>query len=153
MVDPFYPGYSAVLRAGGWPPATGTAGGLGGCVDTKAMPRRRPVRGLEGEHLTGSGSVRHAGRTPPVGGDQEQRAPIGTAERASEAAAVELHRVEDRASLAYAHRALVGDVAVPDRPVGIEADAVGNTLAEPAQDRRFDRSPSAATSNAVSLFA
>ena len=64
------------------------------------------------------------GAAPFVDG-HEQRSPIGAAEHAGEAAAVELDRLQHLAALAHAHAALVADVAVPDGSLGVEADAVG----------------------------
>ena len=63
------------------------------------------------------------------GGD-EQRRPVRAAEHAGEAAAVERDCLQYFAAFAHAHAALVGDVGVPDRAFRVEADAVGDAVAE-----------------------
>jgi hypothetical protein len=50
--------------------------------------------------------------------------------RASEAASVEVDGLQDLTAFADPHAAPVGDVAIPDRPVDIEADAVWHAVAE-----------------------
>ncbi len=60
--------------------------------------------------------------------------PERPSECAREAAAVEFDRLQHLASLADAHAAFVGDVPVPDGALGVEADAVGDPLAEVRPD-------------------
>jgi len=66
----------------------------------------------------------HSGR------DHEQRSQARAAKRAGEAAAVEVDRLQHLTTLANAHAAPVGNVRVPDGAVGVEADAVGDAVAE-----------------------
>src|SRR6478672_12922882 len=87
-------------------------------------------RSLDGQHLTRPPSVGHGCGTTPLGRHQKQRSPVGAPEHAGEAAAIEIDRLQDLAALANAHAALVGDVSVPDGVLRIEADAIGNAVAE-----------------------
>ena len=71
----------------------------------------------------------------PFAGDHEERPFVVTPERAREAAAVELERLEHLAALGQAPAVPVRDVAVPDGSLGVEADAVGSgALAELCPD-------------------
>src|SRR5215213_9019791 len=115
----------------------------GGCgpprsFDAPAVHRRatflRPAgarcRRPDAQHLARARALEHVLWTSPLGGHHEQRAAVRAAERAGEAPAVELDRLEHLAALANAHTALVGDVSVPDRVLRVEADAVGETVSE-----------------------
>jgi hypothetical protein len=64
-------------------------------------------------------------RPGPVRGDHEESGTILSAEHAGECPAIELDALQDLASLADAHAALITDIGVPDRAVAVEADAVG----------------------------
>ena len=72
-------------------------------------------------------------------GDDVEGAPVVVAEHAGEAAAVGGHGLQHLAALGDADAALVGDVGVPDRALGVEADAVGRgALAEVGPDPPVD---------------
>src|SRR5918995_1101489 len=93
-------------------------------------PTGAPRRRVGGEHLASSRPLEHVLGAVPLGCHHEQRPPVGAAERAGEAPPVELDRLEHLAALANAHATLVGDVAVPDGVLGVDADAVGDSVAE-----------------------
>src|SRR5207253_204637 len=85
---------------------------------------------VDGRHLPGPGFGEHVRRAFPLGRDHEERRSLVAAERTGEAAAVELDRLQHFGALADADAALAGDVAEPDRAVGVEADPVGDAVAE-----------------------
>src|SRR4029453_12683341 len=60
----------------------------------------------------------------------EQRFLVSAAEHAGKAATISIDCLQHLATFADPHAALVRNVRVPDRAVGIEADAVGSTVAE-----------------------
>src|SRR4029077_8028046 len=68
--------------------------------------------------------------TVPFGREDVEGLSVGAAERAGEPAAVEVDCVEDVAAFAYADAALVRHVGVPDGFFGVDADAVGHSVAE-----------------------
>jgi hypothetical protein len=73
---------------------------------------------------------------------------------ASEAAAVQVDRVQHLTALANAHAPLVGYVSVPDGAFRVQANAMRDAAVEVRpKPWRFDRLPSGAMSNAVSLLA
>jgi hypothetical protein len=82
---------------------------------------------LDGEYLARAMFPCVVGGTGPLVRHQEQRSLVRTPQHASEAAAVEVDRLQHLATLANADAALVGDVPVPDGVFGVEADAVGRT--------------------------
>jgi catechol 2,3-dioxygenase-like lactoylglutathione lyase family enzyme len=70
---------------------------------------------VDGEQLAGSRLGEHLLWALRLGRHHEERPPVGAAEGAREAAAIELDRLQHLASFADADAALVRDVAVPDR--------------------------------------
>jgi hypothetical protein len=66
----------------------------------------------------------------PLGSHEKQRPPVGAPEHAGEAAAIEIDRLQYFPALANAHAPLVGNVSVPDGVLCIEADTIGNAVAE-----------------------
>jgi len=76
------------------------------------------------------GHLGHLLHPPPLRRDDEQRATIRPTQHAGEAPAVELDGLQHFAAFAHAHAALVRHVGIPDRALGIEADAVGRTVSE-----------------------
>ena len=69
-------------------------------------------------------------RATPLGCHQEQRTPLNAPEHASEAAAVKRDCLQHLTALANTHASLIGNVAVLDGMVGINADAVRHAIAE-----------------------
>src|SRR5205085_12595726 len=104
------------------------------CASAPESHSLRPAdawcRRLDAQHLARARALEHVLRTPPLGRHHEQRAAVRAAERTGEAPAVKLDRLQHVATRANAHAALVGDVAVPDGALGVEADAVGHAIAE-----------------------
>lgn len=97
-----------------------------------ATPRRVD---LEREDLAAAGcDGLRLGHAAPFGGHHEKRCPVGAAEGAGEAAAVQFNRLEDRAPLDDAHAALVGDVGVPGGVLRVDAYAVRCAVAEVGPD-------------------
>src|SRR5579859_6843683 len=90
--------------------------------------------GLGGQDLARGRALKHARGAVPFLRYQEEGLPVGAAEHAREAAAVECDRLQHFATLADAHAALVGNVGVPDGVVGFETDTVGHTVAEVGPD-------------------
>src|SRR5206468_12575665 len=78
---------------------------------------------------------------PPLGRYEKQRALTRAPEHAGEAAAVKVDRLQHLTTLADAHAPFVGNVAVPDRVVAIEADAVGDAVAEVGPDAPLRQTP------------
>jgi hypothetical protein len=105
---------------------------------------------LSCSRLCDLGDLLHA---PPLGRDEKQGALAGAAEHAREAAAVKVERLQYMTAFADTDAPFVGDIAVPDRVIGIEADPVGDAVAEvgPHTPRR-QTSVRADVSKAVSLF-
>src|SRR5262249_35125296 len=66
----------------------------------------------------------------PLGRYQEQRFGIRASEHASEAPPVEVDHLQHPTTFAYPDATPVGNVSVPDGVVGVEADPIGDTLAE-----------------------
>src|SRR2546421_695692 len=85
---------------------------------------------LHGEYLARSFPVGHVRRATPLGRHQEQCALVRASEHAREAAAVQLDRLQHRTPFADAHAPLVGNDAVPDGAVRVEADAVRGAAGE-----------------------
>src|SRR5260370_25392220 len=85
---------------------------------------------LEWQHLSGPPAVGQACGTTALGRHQKQRSPVGASEHASEAASIEIDSLQALAALANAYATLVGDVGVPDGVLCIEADTIGNAVAE-----------------------
>src|SRR5207249_11899218 len=88
-------------------------------------PLLRPARSGNGDLHRAYLALRRVGRAAPDVRGDEQRPPFLTAEDAREAAAVEVDHLGDLATFADTSAALVRDVRVPDRVLGIEADPVG----------------------------
>src|SRR5207247_8138899 len=82
------------------------------------------------QHLAGLRPVGHVLRAPPLGRHQEERLPARATEHAGETAAVEVDRLQHLATRADPHAALVGDVPVPGGSFPVEADAIGDTVAQ-----------------------
>ena len=70
-----------------------------------------------GQHLAGSRAPPHTLGAAPLLRNDEQRAAIGAAERAGEAAAVALHGVEHLAALADPNAVPIANIGVPDSAV------------------------------------
>src|SRR5215212_10519280 len=87
-------------------------------------------RSLHGQHLARLRPVEHVRGATPFRRHHAQRSPVRAPERAGEAAAVKLDRLEHLAAFANTHATLVGDVAVPDGVLGVEADSVGDAVLE-----------------------
>jgi len=88
------------------------------------------------EHLSCSRS-RNVGNfihATPFRRENEQRFPVGTAKHARETAAISIDRLQRLATFADADATFVRNVGVPDRAIGVEADAVGNARAEIGPD-------------------
>ena len=85
---------------------------------------------LNGQHLARSYRVTRVRRTTPCVRHQEQRSIVHASEHASEAAAVEVDRLQHLTAFANAHAMLVGDVRVPDGVLCVEANAVGEATVE-----------------------
>jgi hypothetical protein len=66
----------------------------------------------------------------PLGRYQEQRSVVRAPEHASEAPAVEMDCLQHLPAFADAHATPVGHVCIPDGVFGVEADAVGDAVAE-----------------------
>jgi hypothetical protein len=60
----------------------------------------------------------------PLGRDHEQGFPLDAAKHAGEAAAVEIDRLQHLATLANAHATLIGNVAIPNGALAVDANAV-----------------------------
>src|SRR5262249_17120865 len=73
------------------------------------------------------GDVIHA---TPLGRYQEQRSVVYAPEHASETPAVKVDCLQRLTAFADAHASLVGNISVPDGIVGVEADTVGDAVAE-----------------------
>src|SRR5262245_15335772 len=89
-----------------------------GRLDSKHLPRAR---------LRNLGNLIHA---PPLGRDHEQGFVVCASKHAREASAVKIDRLDHLSAFADADAALVGNVCVPDTTVGIQADTIGNAIAE-----------------------
>src|SRR5829696_4796932 len=85
--------------------------------------------------------VGHGLGATPLPGHHEQRSPIGPAERAGKASAVELDRLEYLTTFAHPRATLVGYVGEPDRPLGVHADPVGRGVAEVGPDPTVRKPP------------
>jgi DNA-binding transcriptional LysR family regulator len=106
------------------------SGGFGMLADLRPANAGRGRVGhqdLSCSRLCDLGNLLHA---PPLGRDEKQGALAGAAEHAREAAAVKVDRLQYMTAFADADAPFVGDIAVPDRVIGIEADAVGDAVAE-----------------------
>src|SRR5262249_35004731 len=66
----------------------------------------------------------------PLAPYQEQRPVVQAPKHASEASAIKIDSLQHLTAFANAHTTLVRHVCVPDRVVRIEADAVGNAVAQ-----------------------
>src|SRR5262245_45023649 len=99
-------------------------------TETKLYLRLGPTdsrRGcLDSEYLSGPrscnlGDLLHPA---PLGRDQEQRSVLQAPEHTSKATPVKCDCLQHLTTFADAHATLVGNVAVPDGVVGVDADAV-----------------------------
>jgi hypothetical protein len=72
--------------------------------------------------------VEHVPGVPPFVDRHEQRAAIGASQCTGEASAVKLDRLKQLATVPNTHAPFVGDVAVPDGVLGVDADAVGDPI-------------------------
>ena len=84
------------------------------------------------QNLTSSRLQRftHSRETEPCGGDDEERLPVGSAKHACETTAINIDHLAHFATFAYPHASSVRDIRVPNGVLSIDADAVGNTIAE-----------------------
>src|SRR5438132_13384249 len=95
-----------------------------------SRPSGAPCGRFDGQDLPRSWPVRHLRKTMPLGRHHEQCSPVRAAEHTSEAAAVEVDRLQHLATFADAHAALVGNVTVPYGIARVDADAVRNAVPE-----------------------
>src|SRR2546421_7461827 len=72
----------------------------------------------------GARPIGHLSGPFPLGGDDEERLSISSAEHTREASAIELDRLEYLSPFTDAHAPLVSHVGVPESPFGIEANPV-----------------------------
>ena len=118
-----------------------------------SRPAGTRCSGADGQHLAGSGILPHALGAAPLLRDDEQRAAIGTTERAREAAPVALDRVEHLAALANTHAAPVADIGVPDSAVSVQANPVRMIAGRLRPRAPVAQTASPSISNAVSRSA
>src|SRR5262245_48074354 len=85
---------------------------------------------FDGEHLTSPWLGEHGSGPLPLGRHHEQSPSVGTTERAGEAAAVKVDRIQHLAAFAHTHTTFVGKVRVPDGTLCVEANTVRHAVAE-----------------------
>ena len=117
----------ASCDASGGSPSTPTS-------STRLSRRVSPRPCVDGQGRPAWGASTRCGQDDPVGragaavvvGDDEQRAAVVAAEHAREAAAVDIDGVQHLATFGDTGAPLTGNAGVPDRPLGVGADAVGS---------------------------
>src|SRR5262249_50660537 len=85
---------------------------------------------ISGKHLARPRLREHVFWAVPLRRHHQKRAPVRSPKRARGAPAVKLDRLEPLAALANAYAALVRNVPVPDRALGVEANAAGHAVTE-----------------------
>src|SRR5712692_2777108 len=100
------------------------------CRTLSSRPTDTRCGRLNGHHLARTWTAEHARRTIPLGRHHEQSLSIRAPKRARETAAIKLNCLQHLTALANAYATLVRDVPVPDGILGVEADPVGDAVAE-----------------------
>src|SRR5258705_11531442 len=85
---------------------------------------------LKSSYLTRSCSVGHVLSTMPLSHHHEQRFAVDAPEHASKTSAVKVDSLQHLTTFANTHTTLDGDVAVPDRAFGVQANAGGDAVGE-----------------------
>lgn len=95
------------------------------CGFLKELGCRAPIwcscRSAERENLTGASRSDFSNlvHPPPLSGNNKKRATIRSTECAGETAAINFDGQENLASFAHSHAPFVGDVRIPDGPLGV----------------------------------